>query len=144
MVRETALFFHGPPFSSFLLFKPHPESGVAPEKPLPSIQEYDEDPEDFFQPSPATITRRKLLLPNLNSPVRRGSLSSLLGDDLLQFSALRRTCRSPARCSRGSSPSPRYHREERLSDSEINHSRKPGRLLIPSLMNYGPPDLSPR
>ncbi|KAJ6658211.1 hypothetical protein lerEdw1_001478 [Lerista edwardsae] len=126
------------------LSQPHPESGVAPEKPLPSIQEYDEDPEDFFQPSPATITHRKLLLSNLNSPVRRGSLSSLLGDDLLQFSALRRTCRSPARCSRGSSPSPRCRREERLSDSEGSHSQKPGRLLIPSLMNYGPPDLSPR
>ncbi|XP_015267908.1 PREDICTED: potassium voltage-gated channel subfamily H member 4 [Gekko japonicus] len=126
------------------LSQPHPESGAAPEKPLPSIQEYSEDPEDFFQPSPATITRRKLLLPNLNSPVRRGSLSSLLGDDLRQFSALRRTCRSPARYSQGRSPSPRCRREERLSDSESSGGRKPDKLLIPSLVNYGPPNLSPR
>ncbi|XP_077170422.1 voltage-gated delayed rectifier potassium channel KCNH4 isoform X2 [Paroedura picta] len=126
------------------LSQPHPESGAAPEKPLPSIQEYSEDPEDFFQPSPATITRRKLLLPNLNSPMRRGSLSSLLGDDLRQFSALRRTCRSPARYSQGRSPSPRCFREDRLSDRESNGGRKPGKLLIPSLVNYGTPNLSPR
>ncbi|XP_054849542.1 potassium voltage-gated channel subfamily H member 4 [Eublepharis macularius] len=126
------------------LSQPRPESGAAPEKPLPSIQEYSEDSEDFFQPSPATITRRKLLLPNLNSPVRRGSLSSLLGDDLRQFSALRRTCRSPARGSQGRSPSPRCRREEHLSDSEGSSGRKPGKLLIPSLVNYGPPNLSPR
>ncbi|XP_062994657.1 potassium voltage-gated channel subfamily H member 4 [Elgaria multicarinata webbii] len=126
------------------LSQSHPESGATPEKPLSSIQEYGEDPEDFFQPSPATITRRKLLLPNLNSPVRRGSLSSLLGDDLRQFSALRRTCRSPALCNRGHSPSSRWRREERHSDSDSSNGRKPGKLLIPSLMNYGPPDLSPR
>ncbi|XP_048373339.1 potassium voltage-gated channel subfamily H member 4 isoform X1 [Sphaerodactylus townsendi] len=127
------------------LSQPRPESSAASEKPLPSIQEYSEDPEDFFQPSPATITRRKLMLPNLNSPVRRGSLSSLLGDDLRhQFSVLRRTCRSPARCSQGRSPSPRCRREEHLSDSESSNSWKPGKLLIPSLVNYGPLNLSPR
>ncbi|KAH0626812.1 hypothetical protein JD844_002041 [Phrynosoma platyrhinos] len=120
--------------------EPHPESGAAPEKPLPSIHEYSEDTEDLFQPSPATITRRKLLLPNLNSPVRKGSFSSLLGDDLRQFPALRQNCRSPARCSRGHSPSSRCRREERFSDSEITNARKPGKLLIPSLMNS---DLSP-
>ncbi|XP_053219743.1 potassium voltage-gated channel subfamily H member 4 [Podarcis raffonei] len=125
------------------LSQPHLESGAAPEKPLPSIQEYGEDSEDFFQPSPATITRRKLLLPNLNSPVRRGSFSSLLGDDLRQFSALRRNCRSPAHCNRGRSPSPQCRREVQLSD-EGSNGRKPGKLLIPSLMNYGTPDLSPR
>uniref|UniRef100_A0A7M4EDB3 Voltage-gated delayed rectifier potassium channel KCNH4 n=1 Tax=Crocodylus porosus TaxID=8502 RepID=A0A7M4EDB3_CROPO len=107
------------------------EGGTTPEKPLPSIHEDEEEPNDFFHPSPATITRRKLLLPNLNSPVRRGSLSSLLGDDLRQFSALRRTCRSPAHCTRGRSPSP-------------HNGRKPAKLLIPSLNTYGPPDLSPR
>uniref|UniRef100_A0A8D2KY57 Voltage-gated delayed rectifier potassium channel KCNH4 n=1 Tax=Varanus komodoensis TaxID=61221 RepID=A0A8D2KY57_VARKO len=126
------------------LSQSHPESGATPEKPLSSIQEYGEDPEDFFQPSPATITRRKLLLPNLNSPVRRGSLSSLLGDDLRQFSALRRTCRSPARCNRGHSSPPRWRREERHPDREGISARIPGKLLIPSLMHYGPPDLSPR
>uniref|UniRef100_A0A670JPR1 Voltage-gated delayed rectifier potassium channel KCNH4 n=1 Tax=Podarcis muralis TaxID=64176 RepID=A0A670JPR1_PODMU len=123
------------------LSQPHLESGAAPEKPLPSIQEYGEDSEDFFQPSPATITRRKLLLPNLNSPVRRGSFSSLLGDDLRQFSALRRNCRSPAHCNRGRSPSPQCRREVQLSN-EGSTGRKPGKLLIPSLMNYGTPDLS--
>uniref|UniRef100_A0A8D0H0U8 Voltage-gated delayed rectifier potassium channel KCNH4 n=1 Tax=Sphenodon punctatus TaxID=8508 RepID=A0A8D0H0U8_SPHPU len=107
----------------------HPLSAAA-EKPLPSILEDQEESDDFFQPSPATLSRRKLLLPSLNSPVRRGSLSSLLGDDLRQLSALRRTCRSPARCTRGRSSSP--------------HGRKPAKLLIPSLMNYDPPDLSPR
>lgn len=130
--------------SFFPLGQHNPESSATTEKPLPSIQEYSEDPEDFFQPSPATITRRKLLLPNLNSPMRRGSLSSLLGDDLRQFSALRRTCRSAPHYSQGRSSSPRPHWEERLSDSEGSDGRKPGKLLIPSFMNYGPPDLSPR
>ncbi|KAJ7313632.1 hypothetical protein JRQ81_005193 [Phrynocephalus forsythii] len=126
------------------LSQSHSESGAANEKPLPSIQEYSEEPEDFIQPSPATITRQKLLLPNLNSPVRKGSLSSLLGDDLRQFSALRRNCRSPARCNRGRSPSPRSRQEERFSDSEGTSGRKLGKLLIPSLMDNGSPDLSPR
>ncbi|KAG8140049.1 hypothetical protein E2320_002795 [Naja naja] len=107
-------------------------------------QEYSEDSEDFFQPSPATITRRKIMLPNLNSPVRRGSLSSLLGDDLRQFSALRRTCRSPVRCNWVRSPSPRCRQEERHFDSDSLIGQKPSNLLIPSLTPYGPPDLSPR
>ncbi|KAM6449498.1 voltage-gated delayed rectifier potassium channel KCNH4 [Liasis olivaceus] len=127
------------------LSQPHLQScAAASEKTLPSIQEYSEDSEEFFQPSPATITRRKIMLPNLNSPVRRGSLSSLLGDDLRQFSALRRTCRSPAHCNRVRSPSARYHQEERHFESEGHSGRKPGKLLIPSLMHCGPPDLSPR
>ncbi|XP_061444387.1 potassium voltage-gated channel subfamily H member 4 [Rhineura floridana] len=126
------------------LSQSHLESGAALEKPLPSIQEYSEDPEDIFQPSPATITRRKLLLPNLNSPVRRGSFNSLLGDDLRQFSALRRNCRSPAHCNRGRSPSPRCCRDEWHSDNQSSNGQKPGKLLIPSLVNYGTPDLSPR
>ncbi|KYO46655.1 potassium voltage-gated channel subfamily H member 8 isoform B [Alligator mississippiensis] len=126
------------------LSQPRSESGNTPEKPLPSIHEDEEEPDDFFHPSPATITRRKLLLPNLNSPVRRGSLSSLLGDDLRQFSALRRTCRSPAHCTRGRSPSPQCRRGNRPSESESSNGRKPAKLLIPSLNTYGPPDLSPR
>lgn len=130
--------------SSFCLCQLRPESGAAPEKPLPSIQEYSEDPEDFFQPSPATITRHKLLIPKLISPVRRGSLSSLLGDDLCQFSALQRTCRSPAHYSQGHSPSPQCQQEECLSDNESCGGWKPGNLLISSLVNYGPPNLSPR
>ncbi|KAL7977166.1 hypothetical protein Chor_009115 [Crotalus horridus] len=127
------------------LSQPHLQScATAPEKTLPSIQEYSEDSEDFFQPSPATITRRKIMLPNLNSPVRRGSLSSLLGDDLRQFSALRRTCRSPVRCNRVHSPSPQCCQEERHFDSDGLIGQKPSKLLIPSLTHCGPPDLSPR
>uniref|UniRef100_A0A8C3XPV7 Voltage-gated delayed rectifier potassium channel KCNH4 n=1 Tax=Chelydra serpentina TaxID=8475 RepID=A0A8C3XPV7_CHESE len=121
------------------LSQPRPESGASPEKPLHSILEDEEEPDDVFHPSPASLTHRKLLLPTLHSPVRRGSLSSLLGDELRQFSALRRTCRSPARCGRGRSPSPRCPR-----DGESSNGRKPAKLLIPSLLTSGPPDLSPR
>ncbi|KAK2536159.1 Kcnh4 [Columba guinea] len=63
--------------------EPRPESGAAPEKPLPSILEDEEEPDEVFQYSPTTITRRKLLLPQLSSPARHGSLSSLLGDELV-------------------------------------------------------------
>ncbi|XP_018414338.1 PREDICTED: potassium voltage-gated channel subfamily H member 4 [Nanorana parkeri] len=111
---------------------------------LASILEDKDETDDFFRHSPATMTRRKLLLPNLNSPVRRGSLSSLLGDDLRQFSAFRRNCRSPARNSRGRSPSPQCRKAETVSESENVCSHKPANLLIPSLNTYGPPDLSPR
>ncbi|TRZ15671.1 hypothetical protein HGM15179_011436 [Zosterops borbonicus] len=100
-----------------------PQSGAALEKPLPSIVEDEEEPEDVFQQSPASTSRRKLLLPALSSSVRRGSLSSLLGDELCQVSALRHNC-----------PSPR--------DGGVG--RRPGKLLIPSLHTNGPPDLSPR
>ncbi|KAG6929826.1 potassium voltage-gated channel subfamily H member 4 [Chelydra serpentina] len=86
------------------LSQPRPESGASPEKPLHSILEDEEEPDDVFHPSPASLTHRKLLLPTLHSPVRRGSLSSLLGDELRQFSALRRTCRSPARCGGAGAP----------------------------------------
>ncbi|XP_075378995.1 voltage-gated delayed rectifier potassium channel KCNH4 [Mycteria americana] len=124
--------------------QPRPESGAAPEKPLPSILEDEEEPDEVFQRSPATITRRKLLLPQLSSPVRRGSLSSLLGDELCQISALRRNCRSPARGSQGRSPSPQCRRDAQLLEREVGAGRKPAKLLIPSLHAYGPPDLSPR
>ncbi|NXY86551.1 KCNH4 protein, partial [Alcedo cyanopectus] len=69
--------------------QPRPETGAAPEKPLPSIVEDEEETDEVFQQSPPAITRRRLLLPQLSSPARRGSLSSLLGDDLCQISALR-------------------------------------------------------
>ncbi|XP_049656661.1 potassium voltage-gated channel subfamily H member 4 isoform X1 [Accipiter gentilis] len=124
--------------------QPRSESGAAPEKPLPSIVEDEEEPDEVFQNSPATITRRKLLLPQLSSPARHGSLSSLLGDELCQISALRRNCRSPARCSRGRSPSPQCRRDSRLPEQEGGVGRRPAKLLIPSLHAYGPPDLSPR
>lgn len=106
--------------------------------------EDEEEPDEVFQNSPATITRRKLLLPQLSSPARHGSLSSLLGDELCQISALRRNCRSPARCSRGRSPSPQCRRDPRLPEQEGGVGRRPAKLLIPSLHAYGPPDLSPR
>ncbi|XP_073181941.1 voltage-gated delayed rectifier potassium channel KCNH4 isoform X4 [Lepidochelys kempii] len=118
-----------------LLSQPRPENSASPEKPLHSILE----DEEGLHPSPTRRTHRKLLLPTLQSPVRCGSLSSLLGDELRQFSALRRTCRSPARCSQGRSPSPRC-----LRDGESSNGRKPAKLLIPSLHTAGPPELSPR
>ncbi|KAM6312181.1 voltage-gated delayed rectifier potassium channel KCNH4 [Podargus strigoides] len=124
--------------------QPRLESGATPEKPLPSILEDQEEPDEIFQRSPATITRRKLLLPQLSSPARRGSLSSLLGDELCQISALRRNCRSPARCCRSRSPSPQCWRDAQLSEQEDSAGRRPAKLLIPSLHTYGPPDLSPR
>ncbi|NXJ79679.1 KCNH4 protein, partial [Trogon melanurus] len=124
--------------------QPRPESGAAPEKPLPSILEDEEDSDEVFQHSPTTITRRKLLLPQLSSPARRDSLSSLLGDELCQISALRRNCRSPARCSRGRSPSPQCRRDAQPPEREGGTGRRPAKLLIPSLHAYGPPDLSPR
>ncbi|XP_053309344.1 potassium voltage-gated channel subfamily H member 4 [Spea bombifrons] len=126
------------------LSQPRSESGTMSEKKLASILESNDETEDFFRHSPATMTRRKLMLPNLNSPVRRGSLSSLLGDDLRQFSAFRRNCRSPVHSSRGRSPSPHCHKEEKESETDSVGSRKPAKLLIPALNTYGPPDLSPR
>ncbi|NXA40929.1 KCNH4 protein, partial [Eudromia elegans] len=123
---------------------PRPDGGAAPEKPLPSILEDGEEPDEVFQPSPAAGSRRKRLLPSLSSPGRRGSLSSLLGDELCQFSALRRNCRSPARCARGRSPSPRDRRDVPPGAGEAGGGRRPPRLIIPALQSDGPPDLSPR
>ncbi|KAL9823527.1 voltage-gated delayed rectifier potassium channel KCNH4 [Geothlypis trichas] len=122
--------------------QPRPESGAAPEKPLPSIVEDEEEPDEVFQQSPASSSRRKLLLPALSSSVRRGSLSSLLGDELCQVSALRHSCPPPARGSR--SPSPQCRRDSRLLERGGGVGRRPAKLLIPSLHSCGPPDLSPR
>ncbi|NWT98113.1 KCNH4 protein, partial [Urocynchramus pylzowi] len=124
--------------------QPRPESGAAPEKPLPSIVEDEEEPDEVFQQSPASTSRRKLLLPALSSSVRRGSLSSLLGDELCQVSALRHSCHPPARGSRGRSPSPQCRRDSRLLERDGGAGRRPAKLLIPSLHSCGPPDLSPR
>ncbi|NWW33948.1 KCNH4 protein, partial [Panurus biarmicus] len=124
--------------------QPRPESGAAPEKPLPSIVEDEEEPDEVFQQSPASTSRRKLLLPALSSSVRRGSLSSLLGDELCQVSALRHSCNSPALGSRGRSPSPQCRRNTRLQERDGGVGRRPAKLLIPSLHTDGPPDLSPR
>ncbi|NXU45054.1 KCNH4 protein, partial [Drymodes brunneopygia] len=121
--------------------QPRPESGAAPEKPLPSIVEDDEEPDEVFQQSSASTSRRKVLLPALSSSVRRGSLSSLLGDELCQVSALRHSCPSPAR---GRSPSPRCRRDTRLLERDGGVGRRPAKLLIRSLHASAPPDLSPR
>lgn len=106
--------------------------------------EDEEEPEEVFQQSPASTSRRKLLLPALSSSVRRGSLSSLLGDELCQVSAPRHNCPSPARGSRGRSPSPQCRRDTRLRERNGSVGRKPAKLLISSLHTYGSPDLSPR
>ncbi|XP_039595845.1 potassium voltage-gated channel subfamily H member 4a isoform X1 [Polypterus senegalus] len=113
-------------------------------KKLPSIVE-DEDDDELFHLSPSSRTHRKIILPSLNSPVRRGSLGNLLGDELRQFNALRRTCRSPVSGHRGRSPSPQQSKKDELSPCvEACNGRKPAKLLIPSLNCFGPPDLSPR
>ncbi|NXM80064.1 KCNH4 protein, partial [Oenanthe oenanthe] len=124
--------------------QPRPESGAAPEKPLPSIVEDEEEPEDVFQQSSANTSRRKLLLPALSSSVRRGSLSSLLGDEPCQVPAPRYNYPSPARGSRGRSPSPQCRRDTRLLERNGGVGRKSAKLLIHSLHAYGSPDLSPR
>ncbi|NXH12600.1 KCNH4 protein, partial [Bucco capensis] len=129
--------------SSPRLPQPGAES-AAPEKPLPSIVEDEEESHEVLQYPPAAITRRKLLLPQLSSPAPPGSLSSLLSDELCQISALRRNCRSPARCGRGRGASRQCQRDTQPLEREGSVGRRPAKLLITSLHSYGPPDLSPR
>ncbi|KAM6295442.1 voltage-gated delayed rectifier potassium channel KCNH4 [Aegotheles albertisi] len=124
--------------------QPHPESGAAPEKPLPSIVEDEEESDEVFQQSQVTIARRKLLLPQLSSPARHGPLGSLLGDELGQISALQHNCSSPAGCSQGHSPSPQCQRDARFQEQAGGTGRRLPKLLIPSLHNHSPLDLSPR
>ncbi|XP_053196851.1 potassium voltage-gated channel subfamily H member 4 [Scomber japonicus] len=123
---------------------------------LTSIVETKGDDPDSFHPSPATRSRRNLLLPSFSSPVRRTSLGNLLGDELRQFNALRR-CRSP-NLSRGfhgqsSSPQPPAKREHTTpvqapastsTQAVLGAEQKPSKLLIPTVTCFGPPDLSPR
>ncbi|KAM4526715.1 voltage-gated delayed rectifier potassium channel KCNH4-like [Fundulus diaphanus] len=124
---------------------------------LPSIVETKtDDPDDTFHLSPATRSRRNLLLPNFTSPVRRTSLGNLLGDELRQFNALRR-CRSP-NLNRGFlgqslSPQPPSKKEHCTPQStptqasakgDLGAEQKPAKLLIPSVACFPPPDLSPR
>lgn len=131
-------------------------SAVLQEPRLPSIVETKGDiSDDSFHLSPATRSRRNLLLPNFSSPVRRTSLGNLLGDELRQFNALRH-CRSP-NLSRGvhgqSSPQPPSKKEHSTptvtppsasAQGESGAEQKPAKLLIPTVTCFGPPDLSPR
>uniref|UniRef100_UPI0037E9683C voltage-gated delayed rectifier potassium channel KCNH4-like n=1 Tax=Semicossyphus pulcher TaxID=241346 RepID=UPI0037E9683C len=126
---------------------------------LPSIIETKgDDPDDSFHLSPATRSRRNLLLPSFSSPVRRTSLGNLLGDELRQFNALRR-CRSPnlSRGFHGQSPSPQPPSKKEHStptgapapaststQGESGAEQKPSQLLIPTVTCFAPPDLSPR
>uniref|UniRef100_A0A8C9SHS6 Voltage-gated delayed rectifier potassium channel KCNH4 n=1 Tax=Scleropages formosus TaxID=113540 RepID=A0A8C9SHS6_SCLFO len=101
-------------------------------------REQDGDPEESLHPSPCSRQRSRLTLPGLSSPVRHGSLSHLLGSELRNLGALRRSP-SPARGFRCRSPSPLP-----APKLEAGTSHKPAKVLIPSLNCFGPPDLSPR
>lgn len=130
---------------------------VLQESRLPSIVETKgDDLDDSFHLSPATRSRRNLLLPSFSSPVRRTSLGNLLGDELRQFNALRR-CRSPnlSRGLHGQSSSPQAPSKKEHStptttpastsaQGESGAEQKPTKLLIPTVTCFGPPDLSPR
>ncbi|KAM9838013.1 voltage-gated delayed rectifier potassium channel KCNH4 [Aulostomus maculatus] len=117
------------------------------------VETKSDEPDDSFHLSPASRSRRNLLLPSFSSPVRRTSLGNLLGDELRQFNALRR-CRSP-NLSRGfhgqsSSPQPPAKREHGTTTASTSTQggsgaeQKPSKLLIPTVTCFGPPDLSPR
>ncbi|KAF4012615.1 hypothetical protein G4228_003455 [Cervus hanglu yarkandensis] len=121
------------------LSQPRSESlGSSSDKTQPSITEAEAGAEPGGGPRP----RRPLLLPNLSPARPRGSLVSLLGEELPPFSALVSSpslspAPSPALAGRGHSPSP--HGPPRGSAAW-----KPPQLLIPPLGTFGPPDLSPR
>lgn len=141
----------------FSLQQNYPDSCASTENKRPSIVEKADDPNKYFHVPPASNTCRNLLLPNLGSPVRRTSLGNLLGEELLQFNALRH-CRSPVR---GWSPKPSPKPQTKVqkqthppsSTPKPTHKTqtdsegigcKPAKLLIPTLNCFGPPDLSPR
>ncbi|XP_058415395.1 potassium voltage-gated channel subfamily H member 4 [Diceros bicornis minor] len=121
------------------LSQPRSESlGSSSDKTLPSITEA----EAGAEPGGGSRPRRPLLLPNLSPARPRGSLVSLLGEELPPFSALVSSSSlspslSPALAGRSHSPSP--HGPHRGSATW-----KPPQLLIPPLGTFGPPDLSPR
>ena len=120
---------------------PQPRSdslGSSSDKTQPSVTEAEAGAEPGGGPRP----RRPILLPNLSPARPRGSLVSLLGEELPPFSALVSSpslspAPSPALAGRGHSPSP--HGPPRGSAAW-----KPPQLLIPPLGTFGPPDLSPR
>ncbi|KAB5555167.1 hypothetical protein PHYPO_G00030390 [Pangasianodon hypophthalmus] len=106
----------------------------------PCMIETGGEPDEHCHLSPASRSRRNLLLPNLGN---------LLGDELRQFNALRR-CRSPVRGTcRSMSPKPHPKSDHPSHDApsttqEGFAARKPNKLLIPTLSCFAPPDLSPR
>uniref|UniRef100_A0A3Q3B3A2 Voltage-gated delayed rectifier potassium channel KCNH4 n=1 Tax=Kryptolebias marmoratus TaxID=37003 RepID=A0A3Q3B3A2_KRYMA len=126
---------------------------------LPSIVEKrTDDPDESFHPSPAARPRRNLLLPSFTSPVRRTSLGNLLGDELRQFSALRRclspnlgrnflgqsSSSQPALKKERSSPALARSQASTSAQNEPGAEPKPSKLLIPTITCFAPPDLSPR
>lgn len=119
--------------------QPHSESlGSSSDKTLPSITEA----EAGAEPGGSSRPRRPILLPNLSPARPRGSLVSLLGEELPPFSALVSSpslspSPSPALAGQGHSPSP-------LGPPRGSAAWKPPQLLIPPLGTFGPPDLSPR
>ncbi|XP_065388451.1 voltage-gated delayed rectifier potassium channel KCNH4 isoform X4 [Macaca fascicularis] len=121
------------------LSQPRSESlGSSSDKTLPSITEAESGTEPGGGPRP----RRPLLLPNLSPARPRGSLVSLLGEELPPFSALVSSpslspSLSPALAGQGHSASPH-------SPPRCSAAWKPPQLLIPPLGTFGPPDLSPR
>ncbi|XP_069761064.1 voltage-gated delayed rectifier potassium channel KCNH4-like [Narcine bancroftii] len=118
------------------------DSSVNSNKKLPSILESEDEPNEYSHLSPAAKTRRKLTLPGLNSPNRRGSLGSLLGEELKHYSAIRLGSRSPRKCRKVGSP--QHKKEDSTYCGGNGNVRKPAKLLLPSLNCCGPPDLSPR
>ncbi|KAL2078247.1 hypothetical protein ACEWY4_025932 [Coilia grayii] len=123
---------------------------------IPSIVETSEDTsDDFFRLSPSSHSRKNLLLPSLGSPVRRTSLTNLLGDELRQFNAMRRAGRSPT-----PSPKPPPNGTMPLSSSSraglpstmttAGEGAGPGAYANQPICSsplsavVGPPDLSPR
>lgn len=119
--------------------QPRSESlGSFSDKILPSIKESEAGAEPGGGPRP----RRPLLLPNLSPAQPRGSLVSLLGEELPPFSALVSSpslspSLSPALAGQGHSPSPH-------ALPKGSAAWKPPQLLIPPLGTFGPTDLSPR
>ncbi|XP_061561673.1 potassium voltage-gated channel subfamily H member 4-like isoform X2 [Phycodurus eques] len=125
-------------------------SPAIPHEPrrTPTAERKREDSSDCFHLSPSTRSRHNLLLPSLSSPVRRTSLGNLLGDELRQFSALRR-CRSPdpgrGFLGRGGASSRTPAKPERdASLADAGDEREPSKLLIPAVACFGPPELSSR
>lgn len=118
--------------------QPHSESLGSSDKTLPSITEAEAESELGGGPR----SRRPLLLPNLSPARPRGSLVSLLGQELPPFSALVSSpslSPSPSHALAGQGHSPSSHGPLRGFAA-----MKSPQLLIPPLGTFGTTDLSPR